>query len=134
MRFREHSKKYLSGEYNVLDIQAMRAGIRKVLWQGWGWSPEKRVQFETHKSEIIDAVKRQLEGFRIFVADVGLEERVLERIEGAIMNLLYQQPSPFCDIPDKGMMLAPRWQSEKVLVGKNSCAALLHRLPQCLEI
>ena len=79
-------------------------------------------------------LKGQLEGFRIFVADAGLEERVLERIEGAIMNLLYQQPSPFCDIPDKGMMLASRWQGEKVLVGKNSCAALLHRLPQYLEI
>jgi hypothetical protein len=133
-RFQEHTRKYLSGDYNVLDIQSMRQGIRKEIWRGWGWSPEKRAEFDRREVEILDAVRRQLAGFRVFVADVGCESRILERIEGSVMHHLYRQPQPFCDIPDKGMMLAPRWPNEVPLVGTNSCAVLLHCLPQYLEI
>lgn len=133
-RFHEHTRKYLAADYNVLDIEAMRQGIRKEIWKGWGWSPVKRTEFETRKTEIINAVGRQLAGFRVFVAKVGCERRILERIEGSVMNHLYRQPQPFCDIPDKGMMLAPRWPNEVALVGRNTCASLLHCLPQYLEI
>ena len=104
-RFSEHGRKYMSGDYNVLDIAAMQQGVRREIWHGWGWSPEKRAEFEERKSTIIDAVRKQLAGFRILVADVGTEPRILERLEASIMNNLYQQPSPFCDIPDRGMIL-----------------------------
>lgn len=133
-RFREHTCKYMSGDYTVLDIAAMQQGIRSEVWHGWGWSPEKRAEFEERKSIILNAVRKQLTGFRIFVADVGTQPRILERLEASIMNNLYQQPSPFCDIPDRGMMLAPRWNSENPIIAKNKCAVMLHGLPPCLEI
>ncbi|MEA4884037.1 MAG: hypothetical protein VB144_10370 [Clostridia bacterium] len=50
------------------------------------------------------------------------------------MNNLYRQPSPFCDIPDRGMMLAPRWDSETPIIAENRCAVRLHGLPLYLEI
>ena len=133
-RFREHTRKYKLGEYNVLDITAMQCGIRKEIWHGWGWTPEKRAEFEKRKPLILDAVQKQLAGFRIFVADVGTETRILERLEAAVMNHLYQQPSPLCDIPDKGMMLAPRWRIESVITVRNKCCSLLYGLPDYLEI
>jgi hypothetical protein len=133
-RFREHTHKYLSGDYNVLDIAAMKRGKRKEIWHGWGWSPEKRLEFERRKQIIIEAAQKQLEGFRIFVADIGNQPRILERLEASIMDWLDEQPSPFCDIPDEGMMLSRRWETELVIVAKNICAETLHRLPDRLEI
>lgn len=98
-RFREHTRKYMSGDYTVLDIAAM-----------------------------------QLEGFRIFVANVGTGPRILERLEASIICNLYEQPSPFCDIPDRGMMLSPRWDSEAPIIAENKCTAQLHGLPPRMEI
>ncbi len=112
----------------------MEQGIRKEIWHGWGWTPAKRMEFEKRKNLILDSVQKQLAGFRIFVVDIGTEARILERFEAAIMNCLYKQPSPLCDIPDKGMMLAPRWNTETPLTVRNKCCSLLHGLPDYLEI
>jgi hypothetical protein len=134
LRFEEHTRKYMNGKYNVLDIAAAQLGIRKEIWHGWGYARRHREEFEERKVKILDAVRRQLSGFHIFVTDIGREPRVLERLEASIMNNLYQQPSPICDIPDRGMQLSPRRDSEKKITVKNSCAVLLHGLPELLEI
>ena len=133
-RFREHTLKYMSGDYTVLDIAAMKQGIRKEIWHGWGWSPEKRAEYKRRKLMILDAARKQLAGFRIFVADIGTQPRILERLEASIMNKLYEQQPPLCDIPDKGMMLAPRWESEAVRIVQNQCLAELYGLPTRLEM
>jgi hypothetical protein len=133
-RFKDHTRKYLNGEYNVLDIDAARRGVRKEVWHGWGYARAHREEFEARKPEILEAVRRQLAGFCIFVADVGTGPRVLERIEAAVMNHLYRQPPPFCDIPDKGMYLAPRRPSEDPIRAENVCKAFLHGLPDCMEV
>ncbi len=137
VRFREHAPKYLSGKYTVLDIAAAQQGVRREIWHGWGYARKHREEFEQRKSIILDAVRKQLAGFRIFVThtvDLRKEERVLERLEAAIMNNLYQQPSPIRDIPDRGMHLAPRRDAETPIIVRNDCAALLYGLPDFLEI
>ena len=133
-RFKEHTQKYMNGEYNVLDINAAQQGIRKEIWHGWAYAKEHRDEFDERKLEIIDAVQKELDGFRIFVADVGDEPRILERLEASIMENLYRQPSPFCDIPDKGMFLSPRWDSEEPVVIESDCLVTIHGLPRRLEI
>ena len=134
VRFKEHTRKYMNGEYYILDIKAAQQGIRKEIWPGWGYAKEHRDEFDERKLEIIDAVQKQLAGFRIFVADVGDEPRILERLEASIMENLYRQPSPFCDIPDKGMFLSPRWDSEEPVVIESDCLVTIHGLPRHLEI
>ena len=133
-RFREHTSKYMNGEYNVLDVTVVQQGVRKEIWQGWGYARQHRDEFEERKTVILEAVRRQLVGFRIFVADVGKEPRMLERLEASIMDNLYQQPPPLCDIPDRGMQLSPRWDSEEPVVVESSCAETIHGLPSSLEI
>jgi hypothetical protein len=136
-RFSQHTRKYMNGEYNVLDITAAQQGMRSEIWHGWGYARKHREEFEEQKSIILGAVRRQLTGFRIFITDTvdtRREARVLERLEAAIMRNLYQQPSPICDIPDRGMHLSPRWESETPIVVRSDCAALLHGLPDLLEI
>ena len=137
-RFREHTREYRNGIYNVLDIVAMNAGFRRQVWHGF-WmtkkrSREKLAEYNERQIEIQKAVSKQLAGFRIFVANIGTKPRILERLEAAIMENLYKQPMPLCDIPDKGMMLAPRWKSEIPIVVKNECSVALYGLPACLEI
>lgn len=134
VRFREHTRHYMNGDYNVLDLTAAQQGIRKEIWHGWGYAREHRDEFEEQKSKILEAVRRQLAGFCIFVADVGTERRLLERIEASIMNHLSQQPSPYSDVPDKGMMLAPRWNAEPPMLMNSRSKAKLYGLPECLEI
>ncbi len=107
-RFKEHTKKYLSGDYTILDLSAIKYGKRKEIWHGWGWTPKKKQDFESRKSEILEGTHNQLAGSRIFVTDIGTADRILERLEAAIMNNLYEQPSPYCDIPDRGMHLLGR--------------------------
>jgi hypothetical protein len=133
-RFKDHTRKYLNGEYNVLDTDAARRGVRKEVWHGWGYARAHREEFEMRKPEILEAVRRQLAGFCIFVAEVGTGPRILERIEAAVMNQLYRQPPPFCDIPDKGMYLAPRRPSEDPIRAENICKVLIHGLPDFLEV
>ena len=133
-RMREHTRKYTSGDYNVLSLAEMQRGIRKEVWHGWNWTPEKRVKFENNRATIVAAAREQMAGFRLFVADIGVEPRLLERLEAAVMNTLYQQSPPLCEIPDKGMMLAPRRKSEDILVVHNQREVRLHGLPDQLEI
>lgn len=133
-RFSEHTRYYRSGDYTVLDIIAMQHGIRKEVWHGWGWTQEKRIKFEERKPSIVASLQKQLAEFRIFVADVGIQPRTLERLEASIMHHLYQQPSPICDLPDKGMMLAPRWKSENPITVQNISSVLFHGIPTFLDI
>ena len=83
----------MNGEYNVLDIAAAQQGVRKRIWHGWTYARTHREKFEERKSTILDAVRKQLAGFRIFITDtvdMRREARVLERLEAAIMRNLYQ--------------------------------------------
>ena len=79
------------------------------------------------------ATYSQLAAFRVFVADVGTAPRLLERLEAAIMNTLYRQPPPCCDIPDRGMMLAPRWNSEQPTTARLKSEVTFLGLPPEIE-
>ncbi|MGB9927424.1 MAG: hypothetical protein ACPK85_03335 [Methanosarcina sp.] len=112
----------------------MKHGVRKEIWHGWGWTPEKRKEYERRKSELMEAARKQLAAFHIFVEDVGTEPRILERLETTIMNTLYKSAPPFCDIPDRGMMLAPQWKSESPITAFMRCSVELYGIPEQLEI
>ena len=133
-RLREHTAKYMKGDYTILDMTAITRGVRKELWHGWGWIPEKRKEYEERKEDLVVAARRQLAAYRVFVADVGTAPRLLERLEGAIMNALYGEPPPYSEIPDKGMMLAPRWESEEPITARFRSDATLFGLPPEVEI
>lgn len=134
VRFKEHTLKYMNGEYTILDVTAIQHGVRKEIWHGWGYARKHRMEFEERKPIFLDAASKQLAAFRVFIIDIGREPRILERLEASIMNKLYQQPSPLCDIPDRGMKLAPRLDSENRVIIKNTCDAVLYWLPEFLEI
>jgi len=133
-RHKEHTRKYLSGEYTVLKTDVIFEGKREEVWHGWGWTPEKRAEFTRRESEIRAAAEKQLAECRIFLAKIGTAPRLLERIEASIMAALYDQPPPVSTIPDRGMQLAPRWPDEEPIILHNLKAECILGLPKELEI
>ena len=133
-RLREHTNKFINGDYTIMDMTALKEGLRKEVWHGWGWSPEKRTDFEERKMIILSAASKQLAAYRLFVANVDPQPRILERLEASIWNLLYKLPNPLCDIPDRGVMISPRWETETPIIVKNSCKVRLHGLPASFDI
>ena len=45
------------------------------------------------------------------------------------MNQLYHEASPLCDVLDRGMMLAPRRETEEPIAVRNVCGSTLRGLP-----
>jgi hypothetical protein len=68
------------------------------------------------------------------IAELANEERTHERLEVSILNNLYRQISPISDIPDKGMQLSGRMDSETPTIVKNNCSVVIHGLSDLLEI
>jgi hypothetical protein len=137
-RFREHTREYRSGRYTVFDAAAMRRGERRKVWPGFWFSKRRPPQLERTYSErsgeIAKALEELLSSYRVFVAPLALDRRVLQRIEAAIMAALYAAESPASLLPDRGMALAPRWPGEHVIRVKNIYPALIHGLPDELEV
>lgn len=102
-----------------------------MVWKGWGWPPEKRADFEARKSEIVFLAQRQISATRIFVLKLPTTARLLERIEGTLGNHFYQNQSTLCD---RGMFLAPRWQTEDPILVTLRCGSVLYELPSQIEI
>jgi hypothetical protein len=132
-RFREHTKCFLNGDYTVLEVPALQQGRRCEVWHGWGYARAHRAEFVARQREIRDAAKRHMAAHRLFVAHVE-ERRIRERIEAAIMKCLYALPPPLCDVPDRGMMLAPGRPNEAAITVCNTCSGELWGLPEQLSI
>ncbi|GEA51463.1 hypothetical protein VIN01S_22670 [Vibrio inusitatus NBRC 102082] len=133
-RFKEHTRSYLNGEYNILDVPSATSGIRKEHWHGWEYARNNRDEFEELRSALTPKINYQLCNFRIFVANLGAEPRIHERIESSIMNVLYTQLPPVAELPDRGMFLSKRKPTEQAIILENSCHSILWGLPRHLEI
>jgi len=137
-RFKEHMREYRRGTYTIFNTESLRNGKRDEIWHGM-WTKretntrEIKALFESRHQEINPAIENLLSTFRIFVAPLEAERRVLARVEAAIMNILYSSEEPFCSLPDKGMALAPRWASEQPFLVKSKAEVFLHALPKFFE-
>lgn len=137
-RLREHIGKYRKGTYTILEPKSLQNGKRVAIWRGM-WTkkatntPEMKELFRSRRQGLEPAIEALLSTFRIFLAPLKAERRVLARIEAAIMDRLYSGIKPVNTLPDKGMHLAPRRVKEKPFVVHNAPAVHLHGLPQCFE-
>ena len=128
-RFVEHTRSYMNGEYNVLELKSAQRGVREVYWKGWGWSPEKRTAFETLRESIESAARAQMLATKIFVLETGTSPRMLERLEAAIANQYYRQSDTLFD---RGMLRMPRWTTEEPLIAQFSQVSIIVGLPETL--
>ena len=130
-RFIEHTRNYVKGEYNILDLDYAQQGIRKVVWKGWGWTPEKRADYEARKNQVIALAHQLMLGTHIFVIETGTAPRLLERIEAAIANHYYKQVDILFD---RGMLCMPRWKTEEPIFAMFHCQSNLYGFPYQVEV
>jgi len=131
-RFLDHTKEFLSGVYAILDPEQVMSGLRVERWPGvwYGKEPWPRFdEFLRRYNEISPHIGALLRSYRLFIAPLAAEKRVLARIEAAIMNLLYAAPEPVSTIPDRGMSLSPRWPVELPFRVRTATPVRLHGLP-----
>jgi hypothetical protein len=136
-RFSEHTRAYRAGIYTLFDMTSLKRGVRREIWHGF-WSrkrtAEKETEYDRRREELRIAADEQLANYRVFVAPLDPAPRLLERIEASIMHALYAGPAPVSDIPDRGMALAPRWQTEQPIMVRNVTGSLMHGLPKEFEV
>jgi hypothetical protein len=138
IRFLEHMRDYRKGKYTLFDCADLQKGKRTEMWHGM-WTkkstntPEMRKSFHSRSVELLPACDKLLSTFRIFLAPLDVEKRILERLEAAIMNNLYSGEEPVCSIPDKGMFLAPRRKTEIPLIVDSVSSVSLLGLPKKFE-
>jgi hypothetical protein len=138
-RLFDHTKHYMCGVYNILDPEKAEAGKRVKRWQ-WvgygGYSSERWARlndFLENYPKNAQQVYAQLQAMRVFIAPLPTDRRVLARIEGAIMKILYNGSEIVRALPDPGMSLSARRPSEKPFVVKYTGNVRFHGLPRSFE-
>lgn len=138
-RIREHIAAYRDGEYNILDTNYFPMGKREQTWHGIAWTPEKdranqRAIFEIERQKRSGDIEALLLAFRIFLAPLDEEKRILERIETAIIKSLYSSEEPFRSFPDKNMHQVRRGPDEPPFMALSiTGAAHFHALQDSFE-
>lgn len=135
-RMGEHRREVLRGKYTLLDLEAIKLGIRKEIWHGlWAGhdSPERKAEFVRRKEELQDVARQQMAAFKIFVAEVS-DVRLQHRMEASLMEALYNAKEPYCDLPDRGMHLVPRRNDETPITIVNQSSHTFANLPLHVEV
>jgi hypothetical protein len=129
-RFMEHTRNFKNGEYNILDLEAASTGIRKISWKGWGWTEEKRKQYEETKNSVIGSAIKQFEATYIFLIELPKPIR-LERLESALTDHLHQTGNT---LVDTGMQLSRMWKSEEPISISFNTKNKIYGLPNPVNI
>ena len=137
-RFRQHDRLYRNGIYTIFDHEAFTAGERVKVWPGF-WMrkvrpPELVEDYNRRATEIQVAMERWLDGYRVFVARSDVDRRLRQRIEASLMFAFMTAEPPACNMPDKGMSLAPRWPREAPLQVVNVVTERILGLPSSMEV
>lgn len=132
-RFAQHTREYRKGNYTILDVESAKLGERKEVWHGWEYAKAHRDEFIKHKDFIMESVEKELEAYRLFVAETA-EKRKRERIEFTVVQNIYSSQEPWADLVDRGMALRGRFNKEIPIKIRNICSSKIYGLPEILEV
>jgi hypothetical protein len=133
-RFNEHNRNYYRGIYTIFDVPSMQEGKRNIIWPGFWFAknvPQTLVaEYENRKEELKQATATLLSNYRVFVAEMPKSERLMERVEAAIMFNLYRMSGSGSDIPARGMRLTPKYNYELPIQVYSKVNGIFHGLPE----
>jgi hypothetical protein len=133
-RILAHGRNYRYGQYNVLDVNAAKQGVRKEIWHGWSYAKNHKQEYLDNEFEIKKAVEHQLISTKVFIAPIS-DERKRYRMETAIMQNIYSGKELWCDLPDRGSnLIHGRRTSEIPIAVENITPVKIYGLPEQLEI
>lgn len=134
-RLATHSREFLAGTYNVLDMPDLREGKRTVLWQGLWWRKDSADRYEEYllsAGRVALLTLAQLRATHIYLIPTPKDRRLLARMEAGIVNTLYTDPD-VGSILDRGYSLAPRTEREDPLQLRLT-GPTFRGLPSVLEV
>jgi len=116
-RFVEHTQNCLNGLYRIYDPSRFAEGAKVLVWDGM-WKkeyskPARMQEFMNRYLELAPVINKYLRQFRIFVAPLDAEERIRQRIEGAIADRLREQLGIIGDFQDSDIRYRSRRDDEK---------------------
>lgn len=92
-RLATHSREFLAGTYNVLDMADLHDGKRTVRWRGLWWrkcSVDRYEEYLTNAHQVAPLTLAQLQATRIYVIPTAKDRRFLARLEAFIVSTLCQ--------------------------------------------
>jgi hypothetical protein len=103
-RLLQHVQSYLNGFYRVFDPDEFVKGRKVLLWGGM-WKTGRRdprliSDFIKEQAELSSKILQFIEQFKIFLAPIEEDNRVIERIEAEIAKSLNQQDGLIGDFQD----------------------------------
>lgn len=134
-RLATHSREFLAGTYNVLDVSHLCEGRRTVLWKGLWWRKDSCERYEEYllcAGRVAPLTLAQLRSTHVYLIPTPKDRRLLARLEAKIVNTLYADPE-VGPILDRGYSLAPRWENEAPLTIRLS-GPRLRGLPRILLV
>lgn len=132
-RIATHLREYRNGNYNILDLDAIKTCERVEIWHGWVDGKKNREEFERNYNFYSQAIEKQLLSYRIFFAEEN-DARKRFRVEAAIILNAYVSKEPWSDLVPRWMQLNGRWTDEIPIDIINNCGSKIYGLPDCIEI
>ncbi|MBU4331631.1 hypothetical protein KKD20_00700, partial [Patescibacteria group bacterium] len=88
IRFREHIHEILSGGYKLYDLDKLMKDEDFVVWNGrFGKEKGKTIDFLNNYKKFTSFIEKLLKSYKIFFIPTDLDQRTVERIEGAIYEI-----------------------------------------------
>lgn len=132
-RMAEHLKGYLSGEYGINDPRELQKGRRVRIWNGL-WRGADIEDFKKRHNELFPKMLSLLKIYKIYVAPLDCEIRLMERIEAAIANHLYGQDGVVGNFQEIEIRYKKRKESEEPVIVKLKYNSKIIGLPQILKV
>ena len=116
-RLLQHVQSYLNGFYRIFDPEEFVNGKKVLLWGGM-WKTNRREpklisDFIDRQAELAPKTLLFLKQFRIFLAPIGEDKRIIERIEAEIARSLNQQGGLIGAFQDKDVRYRPTRPDEQ---------------------
>ncbi|MBS4027074.1 MAG: hypothetical protein KGZ58_00435 [Ignavibacteriales bacterium] len=107
-RLETHIVHYLSGRYTIYDPEKFQNGIKERIY-----CPSGRVRdFLNNNLPLSQIIFPLLKTFKLLIAPVEQEKRILERIESSIIKIL-RKDNVACGFLDNQRIIASLWREEK---------------------
>ncbi len=114
-RMKEHMIQTLGGNYRVCDPEALVHGEEKVVWDGL-WrkgTRDKMLEFVDGYVELSPIIRDYLEVIEVLLAPLQANGRMRRRIEGAMAQVLKDQPAPACSLLPDDIRFTTRKKDER---------------------
>lgn len=133
-RSMEHIINTFGGNYRICDSDKMKKAQEEILWPGFYRKKRAIAEFSEIYLDLAPSILNYLQTIKVFTATVGLERRVVERIEGALARYVWNQPQPASALLPKDVRYRKRKEDEEPIRVEIQCDREILGIPTEIEV